>query len=92
MVVSVWDWSHRKRLNYFCNGNPKGTSITSIHIINQDVGGIIVTGSGMDTRLFSIYNLTLKQLRALSASIETMIRPLTRVQYKWSALSAASMR
>lgn len=43
---SVWDWSTRKRLNYFCNGNPKGTSITAMEIINQDVGGIILTGSG----------------------------------------------
>ena len=44
---SVWDWRQRKRLNYFCNGNPKGTSITSLHIINQDVGGIIMTGAGL---------------------------------------------
>jgi regulator-associated protein of mTOR len=43
---SVFDWSTRKRLNYFCNGNPKGTSITALEIINQDVGGIILTGSG----------------------------------------------
>ncbi|KAF7965708.1 hypothetical protein HWV62_42187 [Athelia sp. TMB] len=42
---SVWDWQRKKRLNYFCNGNPKGTSITSLHIINQDVGGIIMTGA-----------------------------------------------
>jgi regulator-associated protein of mTOR len=33
-------------MNYFCNGNPKGISITSLEIINQDVGGIIMTGSG----------------------------------------------
>ena len=43
---SVYDWHHRKRLNYFCNGNYKGTSITALEIINQDVGGIIMTGSG----------------------------------------------
>ena len=42
----MWDWNTRKRLNYFCNGNPKGTSITALDIINQDVGGIIMTGSG----------------------------------------------
>jgi len=42
---SVWDWTKRKRLNYFCNGNTKGTTITSMEIINQDVGGIIVVGS-----------------------------------------------
>jgi regulatory associated protein of mTOR len=46
MFESVYDWQHRKRLNYFCNGNYKGTSITALDIINQDVGGIIMTGSG----------------------------------------------
>lgn len=45
-IVSVWDWLAKKRLNYFCNGNPRGTSITSLDIINQDVGGLILTGSG----------------------------------------------
>ena len=30
----------------FFNGNPRGTSITSLHLINQDVGGIILTGAG----------------------------------------------
>jgi regulator-associated protein of mTOR len=45
-LTSVYDWNHRKRLNYFCNGNYKGTSITALDIINQDVGGIIMTGSG----------------------------------------------
>uniref|UniRef100_A0A0W0FX59 C2H2-type domain-containing protein n=1 Tax=Moniliophthora roreri TaxID=221103 RepID=A0A0W0FX59_MONRR len=44
-VVSVWDWGQRKKLRSFANGNPKGTSITSMVIINQDVGGIVVTGS-----------------------------------------------
>lgn len=43
---SVWDWTHKKRLRLFRNGNPKGTSITSLQIINQNVGGIITTGSG----------------------------------------------
>ena len=45
--ASVWDWIKRKRLNRFFNGNPRGTSITSLHIINQEVGGIILTGAGM---------------------------------------------
>jgi len=44
-ISSVWDWSQRRRLNQFSNGNPQGTSITAINIINQDVGGIIVTGA-----------------------------------------------
>ncbi|KAE9410212.1 hypothetical protein BT96DRAFT_952907 [Gymnopus androsaceus JB14] len=44
-IVTVWDWTHKKRLRSFRNGNPKGTSITSLHIINQNVGGIITTAS-----------------------------------------------
>lgn len=44
--ASVWDWTKKKRLNRFFNGNPRGAGITSLHIINQEVGGIILTGSG----------------------------------------------
>lgn len=61
-MISVWDWSQRKRLNYFCNGNPRGTSITSLHIINQDVGGIIMTGSADGIiRLYRNYDPALDQ-------------------------------
>jgi regulator-associated protein of mTOR len=42
----VWDWTRKKRLNLFYNGNPRGTSITSLHIINQEVGAMIVSASG----------------------------------------------
>lgn len=45
-IRSVYDWRQRRRMAMFCNGNPRGTSITSLHLINQDVGGIILTGSG----------------------------------------------
>ncbi|KAG7100045.1 hypothetical protein E1B28_001830 [Marasmius oreades] len=56
-LITVWDWEHRKKLRTFCNGNPKGTSITSLEIINQDVGGIIVTGSADGVvRLFRHYD------------------------------------
>ncbi|OBZ68569.1 WD repeat-containing protein mip1 [Grifola frondosa] len=44
-MITVWDWIRRKRLNRFFNGNPRGTSINSLHIINQDVGGIILTAA-----------------------------------------------
>jgi len=61
-MISVWDWSKRKRINYFCNGNPRGTSITSLHIINQDVGGIILTGSSDGiVRLYRNYDTSLDQ-------------------------------
>ncbi|KAF8899316.1 raptor N-terminal caspase like domain-containing protein [Infundibulicybe gibba] len=56
-MITVWDWSQRKRLNYFCNGNARGTSITSLQIINQDVGGIILTGAADGViRLFRNYD------------------------------------
>ncbi|KAM6498755.1 hypothetical protein JOM56_006703 [Amanita muscaria] len=61
-MVSVWDWSQRTRLNYFCNGNPAGTSITSLNIINQDVGGIIVIGSSEGiVRLYRNYDPSMNQ-------------------------------
>ncbi|TDL29563.1 hypothetical protein BD410DRAFT_780006 [Rickenella mellea] len=44
-MISVFDWTRRKRLVVFNNGNPQGTSITSLHCINQDVGGIIMSAS-----------------------------------------------
>ncbi|RDX50537.1 hypothetical protein OH76DRAFT_1512681 [Lentinus brumalis] len=59
-MITVWDWIKRKRLNRFFNGNPRGTSITSLHIINQDVGGIILTAAadGM-IRLYRNYDPSL---------------------------------
>ncbi|KAJ6454525.1 raptor N-terminal caspase like domain-containing protein [Mycena vitilis] len=56
-VVSVWDWSQRRRLSSFHNGNGPEDSVTSLQIINQDVGGIIMTGSSDGVvRLFRNYD------------------------------------
>ncbi|KAH8094700.1 hypothetical protein BXZ70DRAFT_975660 [Cristinia sonorae] len=56
-MITVYDWTQRKRLSQFYNGNPKGTSITSLHLINQDVGGIILTGAADGViRLFRNYD------------------------------------
>ena len=44
-VPSVWDWTRKRRLNFFYNGNPRGTSVTSLHIINQEVGAMILSAS-----------------------------------------------
>lgn len=52
ITLSVWDWSKRRRLCHFCNGNPRGTNITALEIVNQDIGGIIVSGSGKLLSLF----------------------------------------
>lgn len=45
----------RKRLNRFFNGNIKGTCVTSLHIINQEVGGIILTAAGAYGDVFSAH-------------------------------------
>ncbi|TFY55214.1 hypothetical protein EVJ58_g8388 [Rhodofomes roseus] len=59
-VITVWDWMQRKRLNRFFNGNPKGTCVTSLHIINQEVGGIILTAAADGVvRLYRNYDPSL---------------------------------
>lgn len=44
-LIIVYDWLHRKKVSQFFNGNPQGTSITSLHFINEEVSGIIMTGA-----------------------------------------------
>ncbi|KAJ3570758.1 hypothetical protein NP233_g4189 [Leucocoprinus birnbaumii] len=79
-TVSVYDWSTRKRLSQWSNGNPRGTSITSIQIINQEVGGIIVVGSSEGiVRLYRNFDPVMEQgpvqmvsaFRALNEIIQT---------------------
>ncbi|KAJ7292684.1 hypothetical protein C8J57DRAFT_1160952 [Mycena rebaudengoi] len=61
-VISVWDWSQRRRLTSFQNGNAPGTSVTAMHVINQDIGGIILTGSSDGViRLYRNYDPTVDQ-------------------------------
>jgi hypothetical protein len=88
---SVWDWSTRRRINYFNNGNPKGTSITSLHIINQDVGGIIMTGSCLWQHLLvlTLFITLFQQLVVRYDCTAIMIQAWSKVQYRWSALSEA---
>ena len=45
-VGSVYDWLHKRKVSQFFNGNPLGSSITSLHFINEEVAGIILTGAG----------------------------------------------
>jgi regulator-associated protein of mTOR len=41
----VYDWKTASRINGFNNGNPKGTSVTSLHFVDEEVGGALVVGS-----------------------------------------------
>ncbi|KIY73326.1 WD40 repeat-like protein [Cylindrobasidium torrendii FP15055 ss-10] len=61
-TVSVWDWSLKRKVVQFSNGNSRGTSVTSMHIINQDVGGILLTASDDGCiRLFRNYDPSMEQ-------------------------------
>ncbi|KAF6748431.1 hypothetical protein DFP72DRAFT_576071 [Ephemerocybe angulata] len=61
-MITVWDWSLRKRLHHFCNGNPRGTSITGLEIINQESGGIVLSGSSDGiVRMYRNYDPTVEQ-------------------------------
>jgi regulatory associated protein of mTOR len=54
----VWDWSRQEKLRCFVNGNPVGTSITSLRWINEDIGGLIMTASCASRDFFSCTRLT----------------------------------
>jgi regulator-associated protein of mTOR len=58
MRFSVWDWSKKRQLASFHNGNPKGATITSAQFINQDVGGLILVASGLDASFFRSWLLS----------------------------------
>jgi len=44
--VAVWDWEGEKLLSRFSNGNPVGTRITEIKLLNEDDVALLMTGSG----------------------------------------------
>ncbi|KIO31941.1 hypothetical protein M407DRAFT_4824 [Tulasnella calospora MUT 4182] len=56
-LVSVWDWAKKKRLACFDNGNPEGTSVTSLHFVNEETQALILTASadGM-VKVFNNYD------------------------------------
>jgi WD40 repeat protein len=46
-ACSVWDWSKKKKVVTFNNGNPAGSAITGVHFVNEDAQTMILTASGM---------------------------------------------
>ncbi|CAE6463964.1 unnamed protein product [Rhizoctonia solani] len=56
--LSVWDWSRKKKVVTFNNGNPPGSAITGIHFVNEDAQTMIMTASAEGTvRIFRNYDL-----------------------------------
>ena len=46
-MCSIWDYSERRKLVSFNNGNPLGTRITSLQWVNEFNGANLLTASGM---------------------------------------------
>lgn len=57
ILFSIWDWRRRSIVVSFNNGNPKGTSVTSLSFANEEVGGILIAGSADgNVRLYRNYD------------------------------------
>jgi len=44
-IVNIWDWQEGRSLNAFSNGNPEGSRITEVRLINEDDQALLMTGS-----------------------------------------------
>ena len=44
-LCRLYDWRRGAQICGFNNGNPKGTSVTSLHFVDEEVGGALVVGS-----------------------------------------------
>lgn len=60
---SVWDWSKKKKVVTFNNGNPTGSAITGVHFVNEDAQTMILTASGMSFYLTPRILFNIMQLR-----------------------------
>ncbi|KAG8751202.1 hypothetical protein FRC11_009604, partial [Ceratobasidium sp. 423] len=56
--LSVWDWSKKKKMVTFNNGNPAGSAITGVHFVNEDAQTMVLTCSAEGTvRIFRNYDV-----------------------------------
>jgi regulator-associated protein of mTOR len=44
-TVKVWDWQQGRSLNHFSNGNPVGSKISEVRLINEDDQALLMTGT-----------------------------------------------
>ncbi|RUP46954.1 hypothetical protein BC936DRAFT_146332 [Jimgerdemannia flammicorona] len=44
--ITVWNWQEGTRLNFFGNGNPPRSRITSLKFVNEEDVAMLLTGSG----------------------------------------------
>ncbi|WWC88789.1 uncharacterized protein L201_003702 [Kwoniella dendrophila CBS 6074] len=56
--VCIWDWQSRRRLNKFSNQNIAGSSISSVHFINEMASSLMLTASTEGSiRIFRDYDI-----------------------------------
>ncbi|KAF7327508.1 hypothetical protein MKEN_00329700 [Mycena kentingensis (nom. inval.)] len=65
----------RRRLCHFANGNPGKTRVTSLDVIDQDIGGIILTADGV-VRLYRNYDLS---INSAPVQLVSAFRGLTEI-------------
>jgi hypothetical protein len=48
-VISIWDWKKMQKVNKFSNENQPGSSISSVHFINEMSSSLMLTASSKFT-------------------------------------------
>jgi hypothetical protein len=56
LIGSVWDWKARVKLNKFSNQNVAGSSISSVHFINEMASSLMLTASSMSPSFFGLHD------------------------------------
>ncbi|KAF1983882.1 WD repeat-containing protein-like protein mip1 [Aulographum hederae CBS 113979] len=70
--IGIFDWKHKVPINRFSNGNPTGSKITEVRLINEDDQALLMTGSSDGVlKLFRHYE------SPSSAELVTAFRALT---------------
>lgn len=52
--LSLWDWKARVKLNKFSNQNVAGSSISSVHFINEMATSLMLTASSESCHVYRI--------------------------------------
>ncbi len=50
--ICIWDWKAKVKVNKFSNQNITGSSISSVHFINEMASSLILTASSESARTF----------------------------------------
>jgi hypothetical protein len=81
---SIWDWSKKKKVVTFNNGNPAGSAITGVHFINEDAQTMILTASGGSSSIPALHILILPQPRELCEYSATTTSSGRTIRWRWS--------